>query len=40
MAFVSDGSYGVPQGLVYGYPVTVKNGQDVGVGEVLGMLFV
>jgi malate dehydrogenase len=27
MAFPSDGSYGVPQGLVYGYPVTVKNGQ-------------
>jgi len=27
MAFVSDGSYGVPQGLVYGFPVTVKNGQ-------------
>ena len=27
MAFPSDGTYGVPQGLVYGYPVTVKNGQ-------------
>ena len=27
MAFVSDGSYGVPEGLVYGFPVTVKNGQ-------------
>jgi malate dehydrogenase len=27
MAFVSDGSYGVPAGLVYGFPVTVKNGQ-------------
>ena len=26
MAFVSDGSYGVPKGLVYGFPVTVKNG--------------
>ena len=27
MAFPSDGSYGVPEGLVFGYPVTVKNGQ-------------
>jgi malate dehydrogenase len=27
MGMVSDGSYGVPQGLVYGFPVTVKNGQ-------------
>jgi malate dehydrogenase len=27
MAFVSDGSYGVPKGLVYGFPVTVKNGE-------------
>ena len=27
MAFPSDGSYGVPEGLVYGYPVTVKDGQ-------------
>ena len=27
MAFPSDGSYGVPEGLVYGFPVTVKNGQ-------------
>jgi malate dehydrogenase len=27
MGFVSDGSYGVPEGLVYGFPVTVKNGQ-------------
>jgi malate dehydrogenase len=27
MAFPSEGAYGVPKGLVYGYPVTVKNGQ-------------
>jgi len=26
MAFPSDGSYGVPEGLVYGFPVTVKDG--------------
>ncbi len=27
MAIVSDGSYGVPQGLVYSYPCTVKDGK-------------
>jgi malate dehydrogenase len=27
MAVVSDGSYGVPEGLVYSYPVTTKNGE-------------
>ena len=27
MSLFSGGSYGVPEGLVYGYPVTVKNGQ-------------
>ena len=27
MAFPSEGAYDVPKGLVYGYPVTVKNGQ-------------
>jgi malate dehydrogenase len=27
MALVSDGSYGVPQGLIYGFPCTVKNGE-------------
>jgi malate dehydrogenase len=26
MAVVSDGSYGVPEGLVYSYPVTTRNG--------------
>ncbi|HNR91530.1 MAG TPA: malate dehydrogenase [Dokdonella sp.] len=27
MAIPSDGSYGVPPGVIFGYPVTVKNGQ-------------
>jgi malate dehydrogenase len=27
MAVASDGSYGVPEGVVYSYPVTTKNGQ-------------
>ena len=27
MAVVSDGSYGVPEGLVYSYPVTTRDGQ-------------
>ncbi|WP_407569725.1 malate dehydrogenase [Deinococcus altitudinis] len=27
MGIPSDGSYGVPEGLIYGFPVTVKNGQ-------------
>ena len=27
MAIVSDGSYGVPAGLVFSYPVTVKDGK-------------
>ncbi len=27
MALPSDGSYGIPQGLIYGFPCTVKNGQ-------------
>lgn len=26
MALVSDGSYGIPEGLIYGFPCTVKNG--------------
>jgi len=26
MALPSDGSYGIPQGLIYGFPCTVKNG--------------
>ncbi|HEU4952535.1 MAG TPA: malate dehydrogenase [Holophagaceae bacterium] len=27
MALVSDGSYGIPEGLIYGFPCTVKDGQ-------------
>jgi len=27
MGIPSDGSYGIPEGLIYGYPVTCKNGQ-------------
>ncbi|MCS6884280.1 MAG: malate dehydrogenase [Acidobacteriota bacterium] len=27
MAVASDGSYGIPEGVVYGYPVTCKNGE-------------
>ena len=27
MAVHSDGSYGVPEGLVYSYPVTTRNGE-------------
>ena len=27
MGIPSDGSYGVPEGLIYGFPVAVKNGQ-------------
>ncbi|GGR04465.1 malate dehydrogenase [Deinococcus ruber] len=27
MGIPSDGSYGVPEGLIYGFPVTVKNGE-------------
>ena len=27
MAVPSDGSYGIPEGVIYGYPVTCKNGQ-------------
>jgi malate dehydrogenase len=27
MAVPSDGSYGIPPGVIYGYPVTVKNGE-------------
>jgi malate dehydrogenase len=26
MALVSDGSYGIPAGLIYGFPVTAKDG--------------
>ena len=26
MGVVSDGSYGVPEGLIYAFPVTIKNG--------------
>jgi malate dehydrogenase len=38
MAMPSDGSYGVPEGLVYSYPVTCKNGsyrivQDLAIDE-------
>jgi len=27
MAVASDGSYGIPEGVVYSYPVTCKNGE-------------
>jgi malate dehydrogenase len=27
MGIPSDGSYGIPEGILYGYPVTCKNGQ-------------
>lgn len=27
MAIESDGSYGVPKGLIFSFPVTVKNGE-------------
>ena len=27
MAIPSDGSYGIPEGLIYSYPVTVRDGQ-------------
>jgi malate dehydrogenase len=27
MGICSDGSYGIEKGLIYSYPVTVKNGQ-------------
>lgn len=27
MAIESDGSYGVPKGLIFSFPVTVKNGK-------------
>jgi malate/lactate dehydrogenase len=27
MAIESDGSYGVPKGLIFSYPVTVQNGK-------------
>jgi malate dehydrogenase len=27
MGVASDGSYGIPEGVIYGYPVSVKNGQ-------------
>ena len=27
MAVVSDGSYGIPEGLIYSYPVTTKDGK-------------
>ena len=27
MAVPSDGSYGIPEGVIYGYPVTCKNGE-------------
>jgi malate dehydrogenase len=27
MGIPSDGSYGIPEGLMYGFPVTCKNGQ-------------
>jgi len=26
MGVPSDGSYGIPQGVIYGYPVTCRNG--------------
>jgi malate dehydrogenase len=27
MGIPSDGSYGIPAGMIYGYPVTCKNGR-------------
>ena len=27
MGVASDGSYGIPEGVIYGYPVTIRNGQ-------------
>ena len=27
MAIPSDGSYGIPEGLIYSFPVTCKNGE-------------
>ena len=38
MGVPSDGSYGVPAGLIYGFPVTVKGGkysivQDLDINE-------
>jgi malate dehydrogenase len=27
MAVPSDGSYGIPAGVIYGYPVTCRNGE-------------
>jgi malate dehydrogenase len=27
MAVASDGSYGIPEGVIYSYPVTCKNGE-------------
>jgi malate dehydrogenase len=27
MGIPSDGSYGIPAGVIYGYPVTCRNGQ-------------
>ena len=27
MAVPSDGSYGIPEGVIYSYPVTTKNGE-------------
>jgi malate dehydrogenase len=27
MAVPSDGSYGIPEGVIYGYPVTCRNGE-------------
>jgi malate dehydrogenase len=38
MGIPSDGSYGIPEGVIYGYPVTITNGkyeivQDLGIDE-------
>jgi malate dehydrogenase len=27
MGIPSDGSYGIPEGIIYGYPVTCRNGR-------------
>ncbi len=27
MSVPSDGSYGIPEGIIYGFPVTCRNGQ-------------
>jgi len=34
MAVHSDGSYGVPKGLIFSYPVTTKNGKYTIIKDV------